>query len=733
MTPETQKFIDLLESQLGYAEKAGDYTKFGAWYGKNVEFDADYSGAPWCDMLLAWAANKLGYEEWMGEFAWTVSHAKWFRKNDAWGKQPEVGAFVFFDWSGSGDLDRIDHVGVVTKVVGRKIHTIEGNIDGGVAKRKVRDTDKVVGYGYPQRIKERLDEQLAKQQAIENAHREQAAQPPGQEVNQLQNGPLSSLIPSTEVYVEVQPPIAARKEPAPETGNQQAQQEGVPSSAPAEAEARTEALAKPQADTPRTSATGRAEKKGKHAKPATADTTAVTAEPLPPVVEAARPITSPVLDSPALVGSALVAALALLAISKTRQLRTRPALAAAAAVTVAPPAARRHRHRRKARARAFFAPAGTATLTTATTSPAPSRPAELPRPEAPETVPVPTGFPEELPIAARLAAGAGAEGPGEPFEPIVIPRTPASTPSGPRFRPFEPVTLPLPLPTPAAGASHRSAADPLGARLAAPSEPVAMRLTTPAEPVGGRRALPFEPVAIPEATSAFDAFAPPAGRAAATSWDAFERPARLSRRHEAGYAAQARTTRLEGSGGGYRGRRRSSGHPVEEPAAFTADAPLRGRRHRVTAPHCPDQQRQDPHGPDSARPSQRRLDAPWAEYRLDGSRAAAQRGGDGGRAVQDGASFAAWDRPAHGRRHARGADGPVDGRFFQDTPSRGRRHRAARAQETSPAPAFAPVPLPAPAFTPAPSPAPAFAAPTPTTITTSGERRTASRRGRHRA
>ncbi|WP_113702450.1 CHAP domain-containing protein, partial [Nonomuraea lactucae] len=317
MTPETEKFIDLLESQLGYAEKGDDYTKYGDWYGRNVEFDSDYSAQPWCDMFLAWAANKLGYEEWMGEFAWTVSHAKWFKKNDAWGTEPEPGAFVFFDWSGSRKLDRIDHVGVVTRVEGDRIFTIEGNIDGGLAKRKERDTSKVVGYGYPARIKERLDEQAAMRQAMEDASHRQMEPPPGLDADRT--GSLVALIPSSEVQYDPQPPLAARAEPAPETGNQ-AQRAGTPSPAP------TKARTGPESST----TTGRGERKGKHAKPATADTNAVTSEPLPPVIEASRPVTSPVLDSPSLVGSALVAALALLAIAKTRQLRARPALAAAA-------------------------------------------------------------------------------------------------------------------------------------------------------------------------------------------------------------------------------------------------------------------------------------------------------------------------------------------------------------------------------------------------------------------
>ncbi|NUT12550.1 MAG: CHAP domain-containing protein, partial [Nonomuraea sp.] len=194
MTPEMQKYIDLLESQLGYSEKGGAYTKFGDWYGKTVEFDADYSAAPWCDMYLSWAAHKLGYEDWIGQFAWTVRHAEWFKAQGAWGKTPKPGAFVFYDWSGSGSIDDIDHVGIVTKVEGDTIFTIEGNIDGGVAKRKERDTSKVVGYGYPERIKARLDEEAAQKRADE-----QAAMParPGTDVGTLQlpGDSLSSLIP----------------------------------------------------------------------------------------------------------------------------------------------------------------------------------------------------------------------------------------------------------------------------------------------------------------------------------------------------------------------------------------------------------------------------------------------------------------------------------------------------------------------------------------------------------
>ncbi|TMR92519.1 CHAP domain-containing protein, partial [Nonomuraea basaltis] len=219
MTPEMQQFIELLESHLGYAEKSSGYTKFGDWYGKTVEFDADYSAAPWCEMYLSWAAHKLGYEEWIGQFAWTVAHAKWFKEQGAWGKTPKPGAFVYYDWSGSNDVDNIDHVGIVTKVEGGKIFTVEGNIDGGVAKRKERDTSKVVGYGYPERIKSRLDEESARQaEEAKKKAEEQASLPPGPGTDvgmlQMPQGSLTALIPQSQREEAAKSPLAARPNPA---------------------------------------------------------------------------------------------------------------------------------------------------------------------------------------------------------------------------------------------------------------------------------------------------------------------------------------------------------------------------------------------------------------------------------------------------------------------------------------------------------------------------------------
>lgn len=151
MDPIGKKLLDIAKKELGYTEHGDGYTKFGEWYRKNVDGDHDeyFSTAPWCDMFLAWAADKADVTDQAGQFASTVEHAKWFKKHDAWGHDPEPGAIVFYDWNGSHDIDQIDHVGIVEKVDGHTLHTIEGNAEGYKLMRKTRDTGTVVGYGYP--------------------------------------------------------------------------------------------------------------------------------------------------------------------------------------------------------------------------------------------------------------------------------------------------------------------------------------------------------------------------------------------------------------------------------------------------------------------------------------------------------------------------------------------------------------------------------------------------------
>ncbi|WP_436760844.1 CHAP domain-containing protein [Streptosporangium sp. V21-05] len=339
------KFIELLESQLGYSEKSGGYTKFGDWYGKNVEFDADYTAAPWCDMYLSWAAEKLGYQDWVGQFAYTVHHAQWFRQQDAWGTVPKPGAVVFFDWSGSNRIDHIDHVGIVTGVEGGRIHTIEGNIDGGIAKRKERDTGKVVGYGYPEKIKARLDRESTEKQTI--------VKPAAAGDNAVVIGPGADLlallpapVPARETRTSTGP---GKAKPAPRhsAGTTTTGETGKDGKAVSGNDGRTASGQNPAASAPRgdratagapagaqapasagrtspdkSGEPGRTDKQGKqgkHAKASTADTSALAVTPAATVRDLATPV--PGLDSPAVLAPVLLAAVAILAHGKARQSR----------------------------------------------------------------------------------------------------------------------------------------------------------------------------------------------------------------------------------------------------------------------------------------------------------------------------------------------------------------------------------------------------------------------------
>jgi hypothetical protein len=152
MDPIGQKLLQVAKGQLGYTERPSGYTKYGDWYGKHVDKDAAFKTAPWCDMFLAWAADKAGVQDWAGEFASTPDHASWFKQHHAWGHSPEPGAIVFFSWNGGKGIGDIEHVGIVESVHGHTLHTIEANHYDHLA-RATRDVSQVVGYGYPSKVK----------------------------------------------------------------------------------------------------------------------------------------------------------------------------------------------------------------------------------------------------------------------------------------------------------------------------------------------------------------------------------------------------------------------------------------------------------------------------------------------------------------------------------------------------------------------------------------------------
>ena len=111
-----------------------------------------FDGA-WCNMAIAFeAAHSGNLPAVFGRFANTVAHAREFRRHGRWhfglgGARP--GDVVFFDWSGTGVIGSIDHVGLIEAVhASRLITTLEGNTSNAF-RRRVRNGACVVGYGRP--------------------------------------------------------------------------------------------------------------------------------------------------------------------------------------------------------------------------------------------------------------------------------------------------------------------------------------------------------------------------------------------------------------------------------------------------------------------------------------------------------------------------------------------------------------------------------------------------------
>ncbi|MEV0236857.1 CHAP domain-containing protein [Nonomuraea sp. NPDC050786] len=150
VTKPEDRLLAAARSQLGTTESPTGWTVYGSWWAKRHGKSASWALAAWCDMFVAWCANKAGLLPVVGDHAWTVGHAEWFKARGQWGHTPRRGAIVFFDWGGTRDILAIDHVGIVEAVRdgGRTIVTIEGNTENRV-KRRERSLANVAGFGYP--------------------------------------------------------------------------------------------------------------------------------------------------------------------------------------------------------------------------------------------------------------------------------------------------------------------------------------------------------------------------------------------------------------------------------------------------------------------------------------------------------------------------------------------------------------------------------------------------------
>lgn len=171
MSYTASKVIAVAAAEIGYKEKASNsqldnktanagsanYTKYAR------DFDTKYpnwyngkkNGYAWCDMFVDWCfLTAFGYSAALSLLcqpekscgAGCTSSAGYYRSKGQFYTSPHPGDQIFFGKS----VSDCDHTGIVEKVDGSKVYTIEGNTSNQVARRSYALTDKsIVGYGRP--------------------------------------------------------------------------------------------------------------------------------------------------------------------------------------------------------------------------------------------------------------------------------------------------------------------------------------------------------------------------------------------------------------------------------------------------------------------------------------------------------------------------------------------------------------------------------------------------------
>ena len=104
----------------------------------------------WCACFVSWCAEQCGYIESGAapKFSYCPTGVTWFQEHGRWkgpGDVPESGDIIFFDFDSDGISE---HVGIVEKVVGGMIYTVEGNYEDECSNARYNlENHSIYGYG----------------------------------------------------------------------------------------------------------------------------------------------------------------------------------------------------------------------------------------------------------------------------------------------------------------------------------------------------------------------------------------------------------------------------------------------------------------------------------------------------------------------------------------------------------------------------------------------------------
>ena len=154
-----QDLVAVAESQLGYTESSENfrvnedgsingYTRYGAWYGGGNS--SDFAYGDWCASFVSFCLNNAGVPQ--SVFPYSAGCADWTQRLIASGlyaqadaHTPQAGDIVFLNMNGYG----ADHVGIVSGIDANAIETIEGNLNGCVARSTHEiGSSEILGYGF---------------------------------------------------------------------------------------------------------------------------------------------------------------------------------------------------------------------------------------------------------------------------------------------------------------------------------------------------------------------------------------------------------------------------------------------------------------------------------------------------------------------------------------------------------------------------------------------------------
>ena len=169
------RLIEIAEQEKGYLEKksnspgsslpkalgtanagSANWTKYGKWYGLNAQ--------PWCAIFVSWCfgqltGSKIEAQKMLCGFLWASCTQMYnaFKKAGRVYSSPRVGDIIVFNKARGSTT--MAHTGIVKKVTGTRVYTIEGNTSaqvgvvengGGVAEKNYPlSSNRIGGYLRP--------------------------------------------------------------------------------------------------------------------------------------------------------------------------------------------------------------------------------------------------------------------------------------------------------------------------------------------------------------------------------------------------------------------------------------------------------------------------------------------------------------------------------------------------------------------------------------------------------